>query len=54
MLEKGNMPKYDIRQIILKLCVSQMNLIVLLRSIKRTYNNIDLIENNHKLVLFLQ
>ena len=44
MLEKLNMLKYDIRQIIFKCCVSHMNLIVLLPNIKRTYNQINLIE----------
>ena len=44
MLKKGNMSKYDIIQIISKFCVSQMYLIVLLPNIKRTYNQIDLVE----------
>ena len=44
MQKKGNIPKYNIIQIIFKLCVSQMYLIVLLLNIKRTYDQIDLIE----------
>ena len=35
------MSKYDIIQIIFKLCVSQMYLIVLLPNLKRTYDQID-------------
>ena len=44
MLKKGNILKYDIRQIIFKCCVSQMYFVVLLPNIKRMYNQINLIE----------
>ena len=36
--------EYEIIQIILKFCESEMYLIVLLPNYKRTYNQIDLIE----------
>ena len=45
MLEKkGNMLKYDIIHIVFKCCVSQMYPIVMLPNIKRTYDQINLIE----------
>ena len=44
MINKGNIPKYDIIQIIPKCCVSQMYLILLSPHIKHTYNQIDLTE----------
>ena len=57
--KKGNIPKYDIRQIIFKCCVSQMYLIVLLPNIKHRYGQIDLIKKEiralyRELVLFLR
>ena len=42
--KKGNMMKYDKIQIIFKSCVSQMYLMVLLPNIKRTYDQINMIE----------
>ena len=44
MQKKGNKPEYDIIQIIFKCCESNMYLIVLLPNIKRTYNQINMIE----------
>ena len=45
MLErKGNMSKYNMIQIIFKCCVSQIYLIVMLSNMKRTYDQINLIE----------
>ena len=44
MQKKGNKMEYDIMQIIFKCCESNMYLIVLLPNIKRTYNQIYLIE----------
>ena len=41
MQKKGNIPKYDMRQIIFKYCVSQMYFIVLLTNIKRTHIRLD-------------
>ena len=38
------MSKYDIIQILLKYCVSQMYIIVVLHNIKRTYDEINQIE----------
>ena len=58
MLKKGNLSTYTIKLILLKCCVSQMYLIVLLPRIKDTYDKIDHIEkltraHYRKLVLFL-
>ena len=44
MLKKVNMIKYDIRQIIFKYYVSQIYLIVMLPNMKRTCDQISLIE----------
>ena len=40
-MQKKNMSKYDIINIIFKCCVSQMYIIVLLPNIKRMYDQID-------------
>ena len=44
ILEKGNIPKYDIIQIIFKCYVSQMYLIVIPPNIKFTYDQNNLNE----------
>ena len=44
MQKKGNMLKYDIRQIIFKCYVSHMYIILLLPNIKCMYDQIDQIE----------
>ena len=51
MQKIGNMSKYDIIWIIFKYYVSQMYLILMLPNIKRTYDQIDLIQK--KLELFI-
>ena len=59
MLKKGKKPEYDINLIISKCCESEMYLIVLLPSYKRTYDQINQIEKQirtlyRELVLFLR
>ena len=44
MLKKVDKSEYDIIQIILKCCESEMYIIVQLPNYKRTYNQINLIE----------
>ena len=44
ILKKSNISKYNITQIIIKYCVSQMFLIVLVSNIKRMYDKINLVE----------
>ena len=51
MIKKEIKSKYDIKQIIFKCCESEMYLIVLLPNYKRTYDQINQIEN--KLELFI-
>ena len=42
--KKGNTSKYDIIKIIIKCCVSQIYLILMLPNIKRMYDQINQIE----------
>ena len=45
--KKGNLSKYDIIHIILKICVSKMCIIVLLPNLKHTYKHIDNIKKTN-------
>ena len=59
MLKKGNIPKYDIIQIIFKGCVSQNYPIALPPNIKRTHDQINQVKEKiralyRELVLFLR